>query len=231
MSDKILQQIKSQFGVEVEIEETPNNYRVKGFSRRILEKDFSIVTNYDVVIPKQTGKIQVRNKEIVIYGDDNSIFGKAEFILLFKEFNRLQRWKKGTGRHPVGILEKDFNNKLIELLQSTEGNNMNQGVLLGILKEMNDKIISLQAEIREMAEKVVPKSETDDILNVEEAMAFLGFKKSTIYTKVNRGEIPHMKRGKRLYFSVTELKNYLRDGKRLTNDEVNEMAKKYLNGE
>lgn len=231
MSDKILQQIKSQFGVEVGIEETPNYYRVKGFSRRILEKDFSIVTNYDVVIPKQTGKIQVRNKEMVIYGDDNSIFGKAEFILLFKEFNRLQRWKKGTGRHPVGILEKDFNNQLIELLQSTEGNNMNQGVLLGILKEMNDKIISLQAEIRDMAEKVVPKSETDDILNVEEAMAFLGFKKSTIYTKVNRGEIPHMKRGKRLYFSVTELKKYLTDGKRLTNDEVNEMAKKYLNGD
>ena len=96
---------------------------------------------------------------------------------------------------------------------------------------MNDKIISLQAEIREMAEKLFRNLKLDDIINVEEAMDFLGFKKSTIYTKVNRGEIPHMKRGKRLYFSVTELKKYLREGKRLTNDEVNEMAKKYLNGE
>ena len=231
MSEKILQQIKSKFGVEVGIEETPKYYRVKGFKRRILGKDFSVVTNYDVVIPKQKGKIQVRNKEIVIHGDDNSIFGKAEFISLVKKFNEFERWKKGFGRNPSALIEKDFNNQLIDLLKSTESNNMNQGILLGILKDMNDKILSLQREIKDMAEKVVPKSETDDILNVEEAMAFLGFKKSTIYTKVNRGEIPHMKRGKRLYFSVTELKKYLTDGKRLTNDEVNEMAKKYLNGE
>jgi ParB/RepB/Spo0J family partition protein len=139
--------------------------------------------------------------------------------------------ERGTGWSPSTLIKKDFTNQLIALLQNTGSDNINQGILLGILKEMNDKIISLQEEIREMANIAVPKSEADDILNIDEAMAFLGFKKSTIYSKVNRAEIPHMKRGKRLYFSLKELKNYLRNGKRLTNDEVNEMAKKYLNGE
>lgn len=231
MSEKIIQQIKSQFGVEVGVEETSKYYRVKGFTRRILGKDFSIVTNYDVVIPKHNGKIKIRDREIVVYGDDNSIFSKAEFGILVKKFNILERWKEGTGRTPSTLVEKDFNNQLIELLKTTDGNNMNQGILLGILKDMNDKIISLQEEIQELAHNAVPRSEADDILSIDEAMRFLGFKKSTIYSKVNRAEIPHMKRGKRLYFSLSELKKYLKDGKRLSNDEVNEMAKKYLNGE
>lgn len=231
MSEQILNQIKSQFGVESEVLETTRFYKVKGLGRQILWEGFSLYTSYDVIIPKQTGKIQVRNKEISTHGNDNTIFAKDEFGILVREFHKLERSRKGNGRNPNTWLENDFNNKLIELLQTSDNHNLNQGILLGILQDMNDKIISLQAEIREMAENAVPKPEMDDILNVQEAMNFLGFKKSTIYSKVNRGEIPHMKRGKRLYFSVTELKKYLRDGKRMTNDEVNEMAMKYLNGE
>lgn len=231
MSEQILNQIKSQFGVEAEVLETTRFYKIEGIVRQILWEGFSLFTSYDVIIPKQTGKIQVRNKEITTHGNDNTIFGKDEFGILVREFHKLERSRKGHGRNPNTWLENDFNNKLIELLQTSDNHNLNQGILLGILQDMNDKIISLQAEIHEMAENAVQKPEIDDIMNVEEAMDFLGFKKSTIYTKVNRGEIPHMKRGKRLYFSVTELKKYLRDGKRMTNDEVNEMAKKYLNGE
>jgi len=231
MSEQIIKQIKSQFGVEVEVLETPEFYKVKGINRRFSWEGFSLITSYDVVVSKQTGKVQVRHKEIAIYGADDTIFGEDKFVILVTEFHKLERSRRGKGRNPNTWLENDFNNKLIKLLQSSDSHDLNQGILLGILQDMNDKIISLQAEIREMAENAIQKPEIDDILNVEEAMDFLGFRKSTIYTKVNRGEIPHMKRGKRLYFSVTELKKYLRDGKRMTNDEVNEMAKKYLNGE
>lgn len=228
MSEKMLELIKSQFGVEVEVLETSKFYKVKSIGRQILWEGFSLFTRYDVIIPKQTGKIQVRNKEIATHGNDNTIFGKDEFSKLVREFHKLERLRKGHGRNPNTKLENDFNNKLIELLQTSDNHNLSQGILIGILKDMNDKILSLEEEIRGMARIAVPQSETEEILNIEEAMRFLGLKKSTMYSKVNRSEIPHMKRGNRLYFSLTELKGYLKDGKRLTNDEVNDIAKKYM---
>jgi excisionase family DNA binding protein len=230
MSEKMLELIKSLFGVEVDVLETTKFYKVNGIGRQIIWEGFRLYTSYDVIIPKKTGRIQVRNTEIATHGNDNTIFAKDEFGILVREYHKLERSRKGNGRNPNAKLENDFNNKLIELLQTTDNHNLNQGLLIGILQEMNEKIISLQAEIREMAENAVPKPEVDDIINVQEAMDFLGFKKSTIYTKVNRGEIPHMKRGKRLYFSISELKKYLRDGKRLTNEEVKEFTDRYLNG-
>jgi hypothetical protein len=39
MSEQILKQIKSQFGVEVGVLETPKFYKVKGINRRFYGKD------------------------------------------------------------------------------------------------------------------------------------------------------------------------------------------------
>lgn len=72
-----------------------------------------------------------------------------------------------------------------------------------------------------------PKSE-DTLLNVEEAAELLSLTKPTIYSKVSRGELPVMKGSKRLYFSRTELMDYLRKRRRLTNDEVAANADLYL---
>ena len=233
MSTKISEQIKSQFGVEVEVVDVVGYCKVNGYRRIIQGDDFSVKVEYNILVNKQSGRTRVRIKEISVNDYFNSVLDKKGFDEIIKDFHTLERRRKGKtkGRNPNTWFENDFNTRLIQLLQTTDNDNLNQGILLGILQDMNDKIISLKAEIREMAENAVLKPETDDIITVEEAMVFLGFKKSTIYTKVNRGEIPHMKKGKRLYFSVTELKKYLREGKRLTNDEINEMAQKYLNNE
>ena len=63
--------------------------------------------------------------------------------------------------------------------------------------------------------------QTEKFLTVEEAAKFLDFTVPTVYAKVSRGELPVMKRGKRLYFSNIELVEYLKAGRKKTNAEIN----------
>ena len=56
----------------------------------------------------------------------------------------------------------------------------------------------------------VPQS---DLMTVAEAADFLDLTIPTIYTKTSRGELPFMKRSKRLYFSREELVKYLKKGR------------------
>ncbi|MCC9167599.1 helix-turn-helix domain-containing protein [Pontibacter harenae] len=68
------------------------------------------------------------------------------------------------------------------------------------------------------------QSETDQLLNVDEAAAFLGLKKETLYGKVRRREIPVNKQGNRLYFSKTELTEWVKGGRKLTTQELDVKA-------
>lgn len=68
----------------------------------------------------------------------------------------------------------------------------------------------------------------DQLLTVEETAKFLNLSIPTIYSKVSKGELPVMKRSKRLYFSQTELTEYLKKGRRKTNIELEKDAEAYL---
>lgn len=68
----------------------------------------------------------------------------------------------------------------------------------------------------------------EKLLTVKETAEFLSLSVPTIYSKVSRGELPVMKRSKRLYFSNLELMDYLKQGRQLTNDEIEQEAEKYL---
>jgi excisionase family DNA binding protein len=86
-------------------------------------------------------------------------------------------------------------------------------------------------ELTEMVRILTPQQPTpaeDKLLTVEEAAKFLNLKVPTIYSKVSRGELPHSKVGKRLYFSHAELTAYIKTGKVLSNDEINQRANDYL---
>jgi predicted DNA-binding transcriptional regulator AlpA len=52
------------------------------------------------------------------------------------------------------------------------------------------------------------------------AMKITQLKKRTIYNLVNKRVIPHSKKGKRLYFDEKELREWIRSGKRMTLEEV-----------
>jgi excisionase family DNA binding protein len=73
-----------------------------------------------------------------------------------------------------------------------------------------------------------PKEPTEKLLTVKQAAEFLTLSVPTMYSKVSRGELPVMKRGKRLYFSQKELLAYLKAGRKKSNAEIEAEANKYL---
>jgi excisionase family DNA binding protein len=73
-----------------------------------------------------------------------------------------------------------------------------------------------------------PKEPTEKLLTVKQAAEFLTLSVPTMYSKVSRGELPVMKRGKRLYFSRKELLAYLKAGRKKSNAEIEAEANKYL---
>jgi len=67
-------------------------------------------------------------------------------------------------------------------------------------------------------------SETEQFLTVEQTAEFLNLSSATIYGLVHRAAIPVNKRGKRLYFSNFELKEWLKSGRKKTMTEIREEA-------
>ncbi|RXG21248.1 helix-turn-helix domain-containing protein [Leeuwenhoekiella marinoflava] len=68
----------------------------------------------------------------------------------------------------------------------------------------------------------------EQLLTIQEAAQFLNLTVPTIYSKVSKGELPVMKRSKRLYFSSTELMQYLKEGRKKSNSEIEQEADKYF---
>ncbi|RYE37418.1 MAG: DNA-binding protein [Sphingobacteriales bacterium] len=66
-----------------------------------------------------------------------------------------------------------------------------------------------------------PQRPRDDLLTIRQAAELLSLSVPTLYTKVSRKEIPVNKRGKRLYFSTTELSEWVRSGRKKTSEEFN----------
>ena len=59
-----------------------------------------------------------------------------------------------------------------------------------------------------------PQQPTDELLTVQDAAKFLSLSVVTIYGLIHKAEIPCMKRSKRVYFSKTDLIEYLKQGKK-----------------
>jgi len=65
-------------------------------------------------------------------------------------------------------------------------------------------------------------------LSIQQAAEFLSLSVPTLYSKVSKGELPVMKRGKRLYFSRTELMEYIKEGRKKSNAEIEAETEAYL---
>ena len=73
-----------------------------------------------------------------------------------------------------------------------------------------------------------PDEQQNNLLTIEEAAKFLNLSISTVYSKVSKGELPHMKKGKRLYFSEEELMTYIKSGKVKTTADFENDADDFL---
>ncbi|WP_017732238.1 helix-turn-helix domain-containing protein [Nafulsella turpanensis] len=95
-------------------------------------------------------------------------------------------------------------------------------------------VTMLTQEVSELKKLLLEKREQhpanapEQLLTVQEAAEFLNLTVPTIYSKVSKGELPVMKRSKRLYFSRTELLDYLKEGRKKSNAEIESDAEAYL---
>jgi len=82
--------------------------------------------------------------------------------------------------------------------------------------------------------KHLPKGQTDptdtnQLLTVQDTAKFLSLSVPTIYSKVSKGELPGVcKRGKRLYFQRDVITNWIKEGRKKSNAEIEQEAEQYL---
>ena len=91
----------------------------------------------------------------------------------------------------------------------------------------------IQSSVRKVLKEtplqtVETTDQPEQLLTVQEAAEFLSLAVPTIYSKVSKGELPVMKRSKRLYFSRTELMEYIKAGRKKSNAEIEAEAEAYL---
>jgi excisionase family DNA binding protein len=106
---------------------------------------------------------------------------------------------------------------------------------------MENVIVATPTQLESLIEKAVRKvfSETPpqyqnppkkekDVLNVDEAADLLNLAKQTVYSHTSKREIPHFKRGKKLYFKRAELLAWIDQSKRQTVAEMQTETDNYL---
>ena len=82
--------------------------------------------------------------------------------------------------------------------------------LPGLVSELYRKV----SRMERMLENITPNQEAEDKpMDLDECSRFIGLAKPTIYTKVNKKEIPHHKISKKLYFYKEELTEWIKNGK------------------
>lgn len=96
------------------------------------------------------------------------------------------------------------------------------------IKDLVEQTARRTAEILSQNSDNTISESKENFLTIEEAATFLKISIHTIYSKVSKKELPSMKRNGRLYFSNLDLVNYLKSGRKLTNDEIDASAENYL---
>lgn len=91
-------------------------------------------------------------------------------------------------------------------------------------KEMIRECIS--EALREQNSRV-GDPDPDKLMSTEEASVFLNLAKQTIYGMTSKNLIPHIKRGKKLYFSKLELTDWLKKGIQKTISDYVEQANNF----
>lgn len=85
------------------------------------------------------------------------------------------------------------------------------------VSQLFDRLDRIENRLQQEKEE---SSKEKDLLTISGAAKFLKLSVATLYSKVCRREVPVNKQGKRLYFYRSELSQWIRSGRRKTNDEL-----------
>lgn len=88
---------------------------------------------------------------------------------------------------------------------------------------------SVRKVLQENAQLVHFQPEPDSLLNIKQAAELLNLSVPTIYSYVQKAEIPVCKISKRLYFSKFELTNWIKASRKKTSKEIESQAESYIN--
>lgn len=213
---KINSEIPFNLIIKYDFTISKNKYKPQLFFTYNITEIKTIVDNEEIKNNNELIKI----KELI----DEKFYSKSNLIL--PEILRRNRRKKGDGRNPASVQERWFER---DYDSDTSYEFM---ILLKLIKRIDKRLDYIESKIKNDSSKklINDKEDIDEkILSVNEVAELLKLAKATIYTKVNRNELPHMKRGKNLYFSEKEIKEYIKGGKILSNDEIDEISKNYIN--
>lgn len=94
--------------------------------------------------------------------------------------------------------------------------------------QLYEKLDSIERLL--LAQNKEPQADLEALLTIQEAGKLLTLSVPTIYGLVSRSEIPVSKKGKRLYFSKLELTNWIKAGRKKTNEETARDADTHLQG-
>jgi excisionase family DNA binding protein len=100
--------------------------------------------------------------------------------------------------------------------------------------QLPNAVTMLTKEVSELKRLLIDKQEQtttdppEQLLTIQEAAEFLSLTVPTMYSKVSKNELPVCKRGKRLYFSSTDLMEYVKAGRKKSNAEIEQEADNYL---
>ena len=100
--------------------------------------------------------------------------------------------------------------------------------------KLPEAVTMLTKEVSELKQLLLNQSNQqlttppEQLLTVQEAAQFLNLTVPTIYSKVSKSELPVMKRSKRLYFSSIQLMEYIKEGRKKSNAEIEAEADAYL---
>lgn len=88
-------------------------------------------------------------------------------------------------------------------------------------EELQARLIRVETLLYDVLTIIAPTQALDEkerLGGIELAVQVTGLAKSTIYNLASEGRIPHMKRGKKLYFCYSELDNWIRESKQALQD-------------
>ena len=92
----------------------------------------------------------------------------------------------------------------------------------------------IQSSVRKVLKEtppqtVEPTDQPEQLLTIDEVATLLHLTKPTVYSKVSKNELPGVcKQGKRLYFDRQTIIDWIKQGRKKSNAEIEQEAKAYL---
>jgi len=109
---------------------------------------------------------------------------------------------------------------------------MNKIVFISLpIEDFQTVIIDcLNSCLKNNTQEQIPTEQPDQWLDLNDLIRYDPEKrtKATWYSKISRNEVPHYKRGKKVYFLKSEIDEWLKQGKCKSNAEIDQEAEVYL---